>query len=109
MLYKNSCQISLLTIFSVSLVGVILPLVLLTSVGVIKKENPKANIVVSPSDHIVTNPEEFRRVVTNCLKFTAETDAIVTLGMKPHVQKQDMATYRLICLQPLPETKKSSV
>ena len=49
----------------------------------IKKENPKASIVVSPSDHIVTNPEEFRRVVTNCLKFTAETDAIVTLGMKP--------------------------
>jgi len=49
----------------------------------IKKENPKANIVVSPSDHIVTNPEEFRRVVTNCLKFIAETDAIVTLGMKP--------------------------
>lgn len=49
----------------------------------IKKENPQANIVVSPSDHIVTNPEEFRRVVTNCLKFTAETDAIVTLGMKP--------------------------
>lgn len=49
----------------------------------IKKENPKANIVVSPSDHIVTNPEKFRRVVTNCLKFTAETDAIVTLGMKP--------------------------
>lgn len=49
----------------------------------IKKENPKANIVVSPSDHIVTNPEEFRRVVINCLKFTAETDAIVTLGMKP--------------------------
>jgi putative mannose-1-phosphate guanylyltransferase/mannose-6-phosphate isomerase len=49
----------------------------------IKKENPKANIVVSPSDHIVTNLEEFRRVITNCLKFTAETDAIVTLGMKP--------------------------
>ena len=49
----------------------------------IKKENPKANIVVSPSDHIVTDEKEFRRVVGNCLKFTAETDAIVTLGMKP--------------------------
>ena len=49
----------------------------------IKKENPKANIVVSPSDHIVTNETEFRRVITNCLKFTAETDAVVTLGMKP--------------------------
>jgi len=49
----------------------------------IKKENPKANIVVSPSDHIVANDTEFRRVITNCLKFTAETDAVVTLGMKP--------------------------
>ena len=49
----------------------------------IKKENPKANIVVSPSDHIVTNETEFKRVISNCLKFTAETDAVVTLGMKP--------------------------
>ena len=49
----------------------------------IKTENPKANIVVSPSDHIVTNDAEFKRVITNCLKFTAETDAVVTLGMKP--------------------------
>ena len=49
----------------------------------IKKSDPKANIIVTPSDHIVTNQEEFRRVVTNCLKFTSESDAIVTLGMKP--------------------------
>ena len=49
----------------------------------IKKENPKANVVVTPSDHIVTNNTEFRRVVQSCLKFTSETDAIVTLGMKP--------------------------
>ncbi|MFC2457298.1 MAG: mannose-1-phosphate guanylyltransferase, partial [Prevotella intermedia] len=49
----------------------------------IKKSDPKANIIVTPSDHIVTNQDEFRRVVTNCLKFTSETDAIVTLGMKP--------------------------
>ena len=49
----------------------------------IKKENPKANVVVTPSDHIVSNVMEFRRVVQSCLKFTAETDAIVTLGMKP--------------------------
>ncbi|HRN16290.1 MAG TPA: sugar phosphate nucleotidyltransferase, partial [Xylanibacter oryzae] len=43
----------------------------------------KANIVVTPSDHIVTNPVEFRRVITDCLQFTSETDAIVTLGIKP--------------------------
>lgn len=49
----------------------------------IKNADPKANIVVAPSDHIVTNPVEFRRVITACLKFTGESDAIVTLGMKP--------------------------
>ena len=49
----------------------------------IKSINPKANIVVSPSDHIVTNENEFRRVINDCLKFTSDTDAIVTLGMKP--------------------------
>ncbi|MDE6646938.1 MAG: mannose-1-phosphate guanylyltransferase [Prevotella sp.] len=49
----------------------------------IKSKDPKANIVVSPSDHIVMDVAEFQRVITECLKFTAESDAIVTLGMKP--------------------------
>lgn len=49
----------------------------------IKEQDPKANIVVSPSDHIVTNAVEFRRVIVSALKFTGETDSIVTLGMKP--------------------------
>jgi len=49
----------------------------------IKSQDPKANIVVSPSDHVVMDIAEFRRVVNDCLKFTGETDAIVTLGMKP--------------------------
>ena len=49
----------------------------------IKSADPKANIVVTPSDHIVANVAEFRRVVTQCLKFTGESDAVVTLGMKP--------------------------
>lgn len=48
----------------------------------IKKECPTANIVVTPSDHIVLNIPEFRRVISNSLAFTSETDAIVTLGMK---------------------------
>lgn len=48
----------------------------------IKAQDPKANIVVTPSDHIVTDPVEFRHVVSECLDFTADSDAIVTLGMK---------------------------
>ena len=49
----------------------------------IKANDPKANIIVTPSDHIVTNTAEFQRVIKECMKFTSETDAIVTLGMKP--------------------------
>ena len=49
----------------------------------IKSKDPKANIVVTPSDHIVTNTDEFRRVIKSCLDFTMDSDAIVTLGMKP--------------------------
>ncbi len=49
----------------------------------IKSKDPKANIVVSPSDHIVLNTAEFQRVIKECLLFTSESDAIVTLGMKP--------------------------
>ncbi len=48
----------------------------------IKAHDPKANIVVSPSDHIVLDTREFTRVINGALKFTADSDAIVTLGMK---------------------------
>lgn len=48
----------------------------------IKSRNPKANIVVTPSDHIVMDIREFERVVTSAMKFTSASDAIVTLGMK---------------------------
>ena len=49
----------------------------------IKTQDKNANIVVTHSDHIVTDCEEFRRVVKQCLKFSSETDAMITLGMKP--------------------------
>lgn len=49
----------------------------------IKAKDRDANVVVTPSDHIVTDCEEFKRVVSQSLKFTSETDAIITLGMKP--------------------------
>ena len=49
----------------------------------IKSKDAKANIVVSPSDHVVLNKQEFQRVIKDCLAFTADSDAIVTLGMKP--------------------------
>lgn len=49
----------------------------------IKKEDPKANVVVTPADAVVMNPEEFHRVIINALAFTEKKNAIVTIGIKP--------------------------
>lgn len=49
----------------------------------IAKRYPNANLVISPSDHIVVNVEEFKRVINNGLAFTATDDKILTLGMMP--------------------------
>ena len=49
----------------------------------IKKEDPQANVVVTPADAVVMNPEEFRRVIKNALDFTDSRNAIVTIGIKP--------------------------
>lgn len=49
----------------------------------IKARNPKANVVVTPSDHVVMNVKEFKRVVESAMNFTENSDAILTLGMKP--------------------------
>lgn len=49
----------------------------------IKNEDPQANVVVTPADAVVMNPEEFRRVIKNALAFTDSWDAIVTIGIKP--------------------------
>lgn len=44
---------------------------------------PKANLVVTPADHVVMDTVEFRRVITSALSFTKDSSAILTLGMKP--------------------------
>jgi len=49
----------------------------------ILKENPNANILVAPSDHLVTNEKEFLRVVRQALDFTAENNVLLTIGIKP--------------------------
>jgi mannose-1-phosphate guanylyltransferase len=49
----------------------------------IREEDPNANVVVTPADAVVMNPEEFRRVINNALNFTNINDAIVTIGITP--------------------------
>ena len=49
----------------------------------IKSINPNANIVVSPSDHLILNDAGFRNTITKGLDFASKNDVLITLGITP--------------------------
>ncbi|MEE2954386.1 MAG: mannose-1-phosphate guanylyltransferase [Bacteroidota bacterium] len=49
----------------------------------IHHQNPNANILIAPSDHLITDEIEFQRIITNCLKETMTQDILLTVGIKP--------------------------
>ena len=54
------------------------------SAFVIKKYYKDANMIVLPSDHLISDEDEFRNVIKNADKFVKENqEAIITLGMEP--------------------------
>ena len=54
------------------------------SAFVIKKYYKDTNMIVLPSDHLISNEDEFRNVIKNADEFVKENkEAIITLGMEP--------------------------
>ena len=49
----------------------------------IAQKHPSANIVFTPSDALVIDVTEFRRVIRAALEFTESQHSIVTIGIKP--------------------------
>ena len=49
----------------------------------IQQKDPEANIVVTPADALVMKTAEFAATIGKALAFTAERDAIVTVGITP--------------------------
>lgn len=47
------------------------------------KVNPDANIVVAPSDHIISDENKFREAIVHGLKFTEKNDVLLTIGIQP--------------------------
>lgn len=47
------------------------------------KQNPEANLVVCPSDHVIGLEEVYRNIITQALEATAKENILLTLGMKP--------------------------
>jgi mannose-1-phosphate guanylyltransferase len=45
--------------------------------------NPEANFVVAPSDHVILDEDTFVETLQKGLNFTAQNDALLTLGIQP--------------------------
>lgn len=50
----------------------------------IRAVNPKANIVVAPSDHLILKEADFLQRISEGLDFVGKHDTLLTLGMKPN-------------------------
>lgn len=62
----------------------------------IRQEDANANIVVTPSDAVVMNPQEFQRVIRESLDFTEKNESIVTIGIKPN---RPETGYGYVCMK----------
>ena len=49
----------------------------------INQSNPNANIVIAPSDHIISKENDFVEAIKNAMGFTKKNDSLVTLGIQP--------------------------
>lgn len=49
----------------------------------IATQNPDANIIVAPADHLILKEDKFIEVMETALNYTEKNNALVTLGIKP--------------------------
>lgn len=49
----------------------------------ILQQNPEANIVVAPSDHLILKETAFLDKITQALDYTSKNEALLTLGISP--------------------------
>lgn len=49
----------------------------------LRRKNPDAVMVVTPSDHLILNEEEFHKIVNNCTEFVEHSNALMTIGIEP--------------------------
>jgi mannose-1-phosphate guanylyltransferase len=47
------------------------------------QKDPEASLVVAPSDHMILDTDEFKKITLQALDFVGQIKALVTLGIKP--------------------------
>lgn len=48
------------------------------------KRDPEANMIVTPSDHLVLNESDFHTIIRECLEFSSREGALMTVGIQPN-------------------------
>lgn len=65
--------------------------------------DPQANMIVAPSDHLITGEAQFLEIVREGLEFVAGTEKLLTIGIKPSRPETGYG-YIQIDTAPRPET-----
>ncbi len=47
------------------------------------KRDPEANMIVTPSDHLVLNESDFHTIIRECLEFSSREGALMTVAIQP--------------------------
>lgn len=47
------------------------------------KRDPEANMIVTPSDHLVLNESDFHTIIRECLEFSSREGTLMTVGIQP--------------------------
>ena len=50
----------------------------------LRQENPEANIIMAPADHLILRESEFVEALSKGLEFVAQSPQLLTLGIKPN-------------------------
>ena len=69
------------------------------------KRDPEARMVITPSDHLILNEEAFRTIITQCLDFTTNHRALMTVGIRPTRPETGYGYIQVSDNQPLSKVK----
>lgn len=69
------------------------------------KRNPDAEMIVTPSDHLILNETDFRAIIGECIEFAAAHDALVTVGIKPTRPETGYGYIQVSDTQPISKVK----
>lgn len=74
----------------------------------IAAENPQANMIVAPSDHLITGEAEFQNILREGLAFVGGTEKLLTIGIRPSRPETGYG-YIQIDTAPRSETEGTSI